>query len=52
MNKFATIVELFKFKEVTFYSLILENETKPLGLQFMENHSKHHHFNILRIWLK
>jgi len=52
MSTFATIIELYKFKEVTFYSLILEGEQKPLGMQFLENHGKHPHFRVLMTWLK
>ena len=52
MNRFATIVELYRFREVTFYSIKIEDEPKPLGLQFLDNNSRHPHFQVLIEWIK
>ena len=51
MNKFATIVKLFEFREVTFYSILIEDEEIPMGLQFLENHNQHPDMPVLRAWL-
>lgn len=52
MPTFATIIELYAFKEVTFYTIHIEGETASLGSQFIESNKKHKHFEILRIWIQ
>lgn len=52
MNKFATIVKLFEFKEVIFYSVLIEGETFPLGLQFLQTNNAHPHMPVLMSLIK
>lgn len=52
MPTFATIIELYAFKEVTFYTVKIEGETASLGSQFIESNKKHKHFEILMSWIR
>ncbi len=51
MSKFVRIIELYRFKEVTFYTISYDDQ-KSLGLQFLENNQNHDHFEILITWIK
>ena len=51
MNKLATIVILYRFKEVTFYTVEPDNEL-PLGLKFLNDHTAHPDINVLMTWIK
>jgi len=52
MPTFATIIELYAFKEVTFYTVKIEGETASLGSQFIESNKSHKHIKILITWLQ
>lgn len=51
MNKKATIVELYRFKEVTYYSIQI-GDNLPLGLEFLKKHSSHKDMDLLMSWIK
>jgi hypothetical protein len=52
MPTFATIIELYPFKEVTFYTVKIEGETASLGSQFIESNKSHKHIKVLITWLQ
>jgi hypothetical protein len=52
MPTFATIIELYAFKEVTFYTVKIEGETAPLGSQFIESNKKHKDIDVLKTWIR
>lgn len=52
MNTFATIIELYTFKRVTFYSILVEGQSLPMGMEYLQTHGKHRHFQVLMTWIK
>lgn len=52
MYTFASIIELYAFKEVTFYTIHIEGEATSLGFQFIESNKKHKDFDILITWIR
>ena len=52
MNTFVTIVELYTFPKVKFYSVLVDGEALPMGMNFLNTHGKHKHFQVLMAWIK
>jgi hypothetical protein len=52
MSNFATIIEFYAFKEVTFYTVRIDDATTSLGLQFIESNKSHKDFQILMTWIR
>jgi hypothetical protein len=51
MPTFVTIKEFQTFKEVTFYTVKIDGDTKSLGSQFIESNKTHKHIEVLRTWI-
>ncbi|MCC7026439.1 MAG: hypothetical protein IT265_05760 [Saprospiraceae bacterium] len=52
MCTFATIIDFYSFKEVSFYTIMMEGDDKSLGSQFIDSNRTHKHINILRAWIQ
>lgn len=52
MKDNATIVELYRFKYTTFYTVKYDCDEMPLGLQFLKEYSQHKHFKIFKTWIQ
>lgn len=51
MNKNATLVQLYRFQYVTYYTVKFDDD-EPLGMQFLKNNCKHKDFQVLMAWIK
>jgi hypothetical protein len=54
VNIFASIVKVFSFEKVDFYTVHLEGEEEDLFQQFIQNHEKEfvEDLEIIQLWLK
>ncbi len=52
MPTFATIIELYAFKEVTFYTVKIDGAATSLGSQFIESNKNHKHIQVLKTWIQ